>query len=1062
MVPIRIALEGFMSYREKGVFDFEGAPLWMLCGPNGSGKSTVFDAITYALYGAHRNGKQNARDLINHASDQLLVEFDFALGPQLFRIKRTLSRRNRSGVQAFRIENGEAHAIAETDMAEGFKKWIDEAIGLDEKTFTSSVLLQQNKSDALLNAEAGERHRILTQIVDLSAYQKLHDKVNEQRRYLSSTQEVLDNQLSGLERIDPSEIERLDAEARGLRERAAECVSRLEELSALAVHAARFQEARQECARLEGKLSHARALLERAGEIEERHARWAELQSALPSLRRLLSAREEAARAQEAIARAQRESASWAAKIQKAQGELEAAQTEAARLKASVDEWTRKREDARERLQVLAPALRDIEALEAALSQMQVLDRKLEAFPGDLDEQLRQAREDDVELSCIEQALPSLRRFVDSRERWDDLKERAAQARALFEAQSAALSHARGQVEPAQAKKKQAEQAHLSARNEESAVRAEMKQAREHLAKLADEGEAQVLEGASCDFCGAPLSPEHLAQEKERRQKRIDELHSALKAATRAVEVAREELDEASKYLHEREQEEKRLDREVAGSEAEVRALKNEGTGILKDVSRDLAELPEEFRRHFDAQVSRPAEHFKNPFPTASQMQEWEDRRRGRAKLSRRLQELQEQERERALLLSRREPLQEAAAPLLELYDSQERARVRLEGEGALATEQLAKAQAQESARELQEREATRDALQSQKQSACSAHSALQAELAQAEARLESQSALAEEMRERFPADWAAIAAHATREDLARFERESQALHGAGDELRLLNAARAEGGSDVEKWKGLQEQIETTPPEHQRAVAEIEAERAQVLGRKEGLEQNANDLDAEKQALQGRREQRRAVEEELKEVSRLFNTHKTLAELLGQNRLQRHLLRRAEESIVEGANRILDAMSGGTLQLELRADEEAATTRNGAVKSAASGPKALELMATNSSTNSRPMPVWLLSGSQRFRVAVALALGIGQFAGGGGEESNGGRRIESVIIDEGFGSLDQDGRENIIEELRALKGVLQRVIIVSHQEELARAFPSRYEISLEDGTSKARIVAAEF
>ena len=56
-----------------------------------------------------------------------------------------------------------------------------------------------------------------------------------------------------------------------------------------------------------------------------------------------------------------------------------------------------------------------------------------------------------------------------------------------------------------------------------------------------------------------------------------------------------------------------------------------------------------------------------------------------------------------------------------------------------------------------------------------------------------------------------------------------------------------------------------------------------------------------------------------------------------------------------------------------------------------------------------------ISGSQKFRVAVALAAGLGQYLGGG-------TSIRSLIIDEEFGSLDADGRQRMIHELRAAPG----------------------------------------
>jgi DNA repair exonuclease SbcCD ATPase subunit len=112
--------------------------------------------------------------------------------------------------------------------------------------------------------------------------------------------------------------------------------------------------------------------------------------------------------------------------------------------------------------------------------------------------------------------------------------------------------------------------------------------------------------------------------------------------------------------------------------------------------------------------------------------------------------------------------------------------------------------------------------------------------------------------------------------------------------------------------------------------------------------------------------------------------------------------------------------------------------------------KALELEAYNRTTGDSAINVAFLSGSQRFRVAVSLALGIGQYA------SRQHRPIESVIIDEGFGCLDRNGRQVMIQELHNLRSHLRCILLVSHQEEFAEAFSDGYRFELADGTTQVR------
>jgi DNA repair exonuclease SbcCD ATPase subunit len=190
--------------------------------------------------------------------------------------------------------------------------------------------------------------------------------------------------------------------------------------------------------------------------------------------------------------------------------------------------------------------------------------------------------------------------------------------------------------------------------------------------------------------------------------------------------------------------------------------------------------------------------------------------------------------------------------------------------------------------------------------------------------------------------------------------------------------------------------------------------------------------------LAARRTQRQQLHTDCLTADRRHQHYAALAELLGRNRLQLHLVRQAERKIVGYANAVLDRLSGGQLFLRLAGEGDAD-----------SADQALQLEATNRATGDAPIGVSFLSGSQRFRVAVSLALGIGQYA------SRRHRPIESVIIDEGFGCLDRQGRQVMIQELHNLKGQLRCILLVSHQEEFADAFPDGYRFELVDGSTVA-------
>ena len=264
-----------------------------------------------------------------------------------------------------------------------------------------------------------------------------------------------------------------------------------------------------------------------------------------------------------------------------------------------------------------------------------------------------------------------------------------------------------------------------------------------------------------------------------------------------------------------------------------------------------------------------------------------------------------------------------------------------------------------------------------------------------------------------------------------------------------LRRARAE----LERISGesafLTRAIEELPEPARRPSGEFESELSRVRGELKEVGLFLQQLEPEIARREREHSEKARLEIEMQTREREHDLASELARLFGPRHLQRHLLREAERAIVREANSVLEAISGGTLRLELRTEGEDGTS----VKV----PKVLDVVChhLSGSAHSRPIEPPFLSGSQRFRVAVALALGIGRTAARGAN-SHGVARVETILIDEGFGSLDKTGRDEMSDELRLLGRELGRIILVSHQEDFAQSFPARFDISMEAGVSRAQ------
>jgi DNA repair exonuclease SbcCD ATPase subunit len=184
------------------------------------------------------------------------------------------------------------------------------------------------------------------------------------------------------------------------------------------------------------------------------------------------------------------------------------------------------------------------------------------------------------------------------------------------------------------------------------------------------------------------------------------------------------------------------------------------------------------------------------------------------------------------------------------------------------------------------------------------------------------------------------------------------------------------------------------------------------------------------------REERETTQARLAAAACKHALHDRLADLLGPEGIQLDLVRQAERRIIELANEILGRVSCGELRFE--APDPAGT-------------QAFDLSVRRIGCP-EPIPVGNLSGGQRCRVAISLALAVCRFASGETQP------LQSVIIDEAFANLDRDGRMAMIDVIRnggVAGDILRRIIVVSHHEDVAAAFPVGYRLENDDGMTRA-------
>ena len=185
MIPIKLSLTNFMSYREKvPPLYFEGIHTACISGDNGNGKSSLIDAMTWALWGKARAASDS---LVNLAASEMAVEFEFAVGPQTYRILRRYAKPKRPGGQGktvleFQIAaDGAFRAITGNTVSET-QQQITDILHMDYNTFVNSALLLQGRADSFTIKPPVERKQVLADILGLAYYDRLEERAKEQAR----------------------------------------------------------------------------------------------------------------------------------------------------------------------------------------------------------------------------------------------------------------------------------------------------------------------------------------------------------------------------------------------------------------------------------------------------------------------------------------------------------------------------------------------------------------------------------------------------------------------------------------------------------------------------------------------------------------------------------------------------------------------------------------------------------------------------------------------------------------------------------------------------------------
>jgi exonuclease SbcC len=224
MRPLKLRMTAFGPYADTEIVDFNELNernLFLITGPTGSGKTTIFDAICFAMYGETNGNVRTAESLRSQFADEKKlteIELEFELRGTKYNIHR-IPRQQKPKARGQGFTEQKADATLTIDDSEepkviaGVKNVndrIESVIGINAEQFRQIMMIPQGQFRKLLTADSQERERVLQRLFDTSIYNTIQMKMDINAKSLSSQiskgKAVRDNVISRINYNDGDKL----------------------------------------------------------------------------------------------------------------------------------------------------------------------------------------------------------------------------------------------------------------------------------------------------------------------------------------------------------------------------------------------------------------------------------------------------------------------------------------------------------------------------------------------------------------------------------------------------------------------------------------------------------------------------------------------------------------------------------------------------------------------------------------------------------------------------------------------------------------------------------------
>ncbi len=1035
MILESIHVENFLSHADSTV-DFSGSPLWLICGKNGAGKSALFDAFEYALYGYHRAGKRQKMEyLIKHGAPSAKIQVVVHLHGERYRVTHTIQSKGRNKANTGEVERWNSGRQDWDKLNVGGESslvvwdWLNRYLP-EHDLYRSAIYLRQSDTSHFFGENAEDRIERFARLIDLSAYTHLSEESKA--------------------RFDQAEKQKNDTR------------SRLDELGDVSDEAERNLELCLDSANKEKKtagnlvqiaqavFSSSEAWNRLSAEKEQKTSEQGEQQG-------LLSERDDIQTAAERVQDWDRDKVD----INNYWGLISGAESQEQAARDTRDDVCR------------LSAQRDIEkaALDKDLEQQRILKEvqvpAAEEESKKLDQEYqvishekaiavaRKAVEEaetqattlasaEVELQewqICDSALPDLRQL-------SDVKGEAERVREGSES-------AQQELAQKQKAKAQAERELASLKEAMDIQRADHQAALQRVQQLAEEiaglkgqvNSHSALKGDEevCPVCDQPVdgvAHAHIAEVLKQEREHIRSLEVERNNAAQAEKAKEEALRKIEEQYQEAEEAKGNAQKQVALADQGLENVKQE----IQRAEKKLEEIQSLVHRNhpiyeeaiivitktwFKSEEKRVKDGLKAAEKANSQYQKaLTERGNAQARLD--------------LLRSQR------SDPNLSLGDTlDERALFERLSESKLKLEAQKKAYLNLQERLKEKDDQVRD--KSEQYHRLDARiNEKEKQVNQAEEQAQEHLSQAEKLYTALEEKWSAVLA--SREAYEKAKDEIETLRPIAEKSEALAAASGrliQIEADLER---ISSQIEKILHEHRVSLENAQTGVREAQTCLEKANSNWERATNELTELKRRKSRAEELRQEMRKAAAEAEDWGTLAELLKEGgEIQVWITRQVQQQIVQEINLVLDKLNDPLRVILGDPIRKSHLDIQDIVVVDETDPYLDPQHPLRSARHYN-----LLSGGEQFRIALALALALHRRVAG--------NAIGTVLLDEGFGNLDSDHRDELAKQMAdtsngILKlGFAESIILCSHSSEIQNQFLNRWVVEKENGTAHVQMV----